>query len=364
MKIAWISYDFAEYCISQVNALAEHHSVFLALGVDAGRPLPLHVDERVDAHIFDRPRLRFPIRQIKEVARIVRRVRSFEPDIVHFQHGHFWFNFALRLIGEFPLIVTVHDPEQHEGDSESRKTPQALMKFGFRQADHLIVHGHDHIEKVASATGIQPGRVHFVPHVALGVSRCLPTVEEDANNVLFFGRIWGYKGLAYLIKAEPFVSRVIPDVRITIAGKGEDFEKYQKMMVHSEKFEIRNHWISDSDRSLLFQRAAVVALPYTSSSQSGVIPLAYQCGKPVIATNVGALPEYVVHGETGLIVPPGDENALADAIVFLLQNEPIRRKMGTAGRRKSREEWAPNVVADMTATIYKEMLKSRSFDAR
>ena len=92
------------------------------------------------------------------------------------------------------------------------------------------------------------------------------------------------------------------------------------MMVHPDRFLVYNHWISDTLQAELFHRASVVVLPYIEASQSGVIPCAYSCAKPVIATRTGSLPEMVEHGRTGYLVPPGDEKALADAMIDLLRN--------------------------------------------
>jgi glycosyltransferase involved in cell wall biosynthesis len=235
------------------------------------------------------------------------------------------------------------------------------MDLGYRRADRVIVHGRRHVETVRDKIGIPQHRIHFVPHVAIGdrVDFGVGTPEDD-NTVLFFGRIWGYKGLEYLIRAEPLISREIPAVRIIIAGKGEDFEKYRKLMVNPARFEVHDAWVTDGDRCGFFQRAAVVALPYISASQSGVIPIAFSHAKPVVATCVGALPEYVDHGRTGLLVPPRDERALAEAIVTLLKNRQKRHEMGVAGRRKLHDEWAPSVVVAATVDVYEHAIRDRA----
>ena len=74
-------------------------------------------------------------------ASLVRQIRAFQPDVIHFQQGHTWFNFALPLLKSIPLVITIHDPRHHVGDRASRITPQQIMDFGFRRADHVIVHG-------------------------------------------------------------------------------------------------------------------------------------------------------------------------------------------------------------------------------
>ena len=194
------------------------------------------------------------------------------------------------------------------------------MDFGYRRSDEVIVHGEQLKQVCVNDLHLPAERVHVIPHITLGNRNAQAHVQEQPNTILFFGRIWEYKGLEYLIKAEPLITARVPDARIVIAGRGEDFDCYRAMMVHPDRFTVYNEYVSDEKRAELFQQASVVALPYTDASQSGVIPVAYTFGKPVVATTVGGLPEAVDEGETGLLVPPRDERALADAILWLLDD--------------------------------------------
>jgi glycosyltransferase involved in cell wall biosynthesis len=96
----------------------------------------------------------------------------------------------------------------------------------------------------------------------------------------------------------------------------------------------------------------VVVLPYVEATQSGVIPVAYSFGKPVVATTVGGLPAQVDDGKTGYLVPPRDERALADAVVRLLCNRDLRRQLGANGKRKVTAECSPEIVARNTLAVY------------
>jgi glycosyltransferase involved in cell wall biosynthesis len=130
-------------------------------------------------------------------------------------------------------------------------------------------------------------------------------------------------------------------------------------MVHPERFTVYNDYIMDEQRDELFDEASVVVLPYTDASQSGVIPVAYIHSKPVVATRVGSLPDLVDEGQTGLLIPPRDEHALADAIIRLLRDPDLAHQMGDAGRRKLDNESAPSVVAERTKAVYEHALHRR-----
>jgi glycosyltransferase involved in cell wall biosynthesis len=138
-----------------------------------------------------------------------------------------------------------------------------------------------------------------------------------------------------------------------IAGQGEDFSRYARMMVHPERFIVHNEFISEQSTAEYFRRASIVVLPYIEASQSGVIPLAYSAGKPVVATNVGGLPEMVEHGRTGYVVNPRDPEQLADALVRLLLDSAMRRQMGVNAKNKIELECSPETIALKTVEVYR-----------
>jgi glycosyltransferase involved in cell wall biosynthesis len=215
-------------------------------------------------------------------------------------------------------------------------------------------------EIIIKELGIAEEIIHIVPLVERGDPTLQPDVVEEDNTVLFFGRIWEYKGLEYFIKAEPLVARQVPEARFVIAGRGDDLSPYERMMIHPENFIIYNEFVSYEKRAELFQQASVVVLPYIEATQSGVIPVAYTHGKPVIATEVGGLPAQIEHGQTGFLVPPRDEKALADKIVRLLRDKELRHRLGANARHKLESEWTAAAVAKKTMPVYEAAIRAVS----
>ena len=352
MRIAWITYDFEEYSVEHVNEMSKEHDVLLVMPKpEPGAPV-YAISDRVDHYSFDKPRLRQPLRQLRSVKHIRQRIAEFNPDVVHFQQGHLWLNSVLNKFREYPLVVTIHDPRHHAGDSVSKKTPQWVIDYGFRQANHAIVHGEALAEQVHNLFQFREDQIHVIPHVAMGKVVGQATVAQEPNNVLFFGRIWDYKGLEYLIAAAPLIAEQVPEVKIVIAGEGDDFTKYQASIGDSPLFDVQNRWIDDTERAEFFQRSSIVVLPYKEATQSGVVPVAYTYARAVVATSVGALAECVAHNETGLLVPTEDPRALADAIIELLTNPQRRDEMGEAGRQRMLDEASAEVVAAQTVKAY------------
>jgi glycosyltransferase involved in cell wall biosynthesis len=111
-----------------------------------------------------------------------------------------------------------------------------------------------------------------------------------------------------------------------------------------------------------YQRASVVALPYISAGPSGVLLDAYGFGKPVVASEVGGLPEYVQDGTTGILVPPADERELAAGIIHLLSDDELRRRMGDNAKR-----WIAELKQSIAARwleVYEQAMAFRPSTAR
>ena len=92
---------------------------------------------------------------------------------------------------------------------------------------------------------IPSNTVHVVPHVLIGEDNGQEKMPEDEPLILFFGRLWEYKGLKYLIRAEPSITARVSQAKIAIAGRGRDFNHYRQMMAHPERFITYNEYVSD-----------------------------------------------------------------------------------------------------------------------
>jgi glycosyltransferase involved in cell wall biosynthesis len=103
----------------------------------------------------------------------------------------------------------------------------------------------------------------------------------------------------------------------------------------------------------LFRGASVVTLPYVQASQSGVGSQAKAHGRPIVVTWTGELPRLVSDG-SGVVVPPSDPGALADATVALLTDAPRARKMGLAGARTAAGETSWSAIAATTLSAYRQ----------
>ncbi|MCC6456092.1 MAG: glycosyltransferase family 4 protein [Caldilineaceae bacterium] len=353
MRVLQIAFNSAELCVYIANALALESDVCLMLPRDQAEPCIKWLSPAVDFQPFDKPRLRQPWHQITLARTLLKRIDQFNPDVVHLQKGHLYFGLVLPYLRrKYPLVISIHDPRQHIGDKSSRRTPQPLMDFAYRQAHRVIAHNEQMKEMIVKELGIPQINIDVMPLIALGDPDAVQEVESEEKLVLFFGRIWAYKGLAHLIEAEPLITARVPGAKIVIAGQGDDLSPYRRMMVNPANFIVYNDWISNEQRADLFSRASVIVLPYIEATQSGVIPVAYTHAKPVVATSVGGLPTQVEEGHTGFLVPPGDVEALADRVVQLLQDKALSRQLGLNGKHKLDTEWSGPVLARQMVAVY------------
>ncbi|MBN1875834.1 MAG: glycosyltransferase family 4 protein [Anaerolineae bacterium] len=347
------------YPIQLANALTESCDVALLLPHNFPEKLLHGIKPEVRFETFHMPRVRYPT-NLWMMYQLSRRIAQFHPDVVHVTAWYPWLTLSRLFFRKFRMIATVHDVHRHPGDAETWPLPDVLYRWQWRGARHIIVHATTAKEELMREHAVAEKKISVIPIGAYDLyqQKGTATFPEQPHTILFFGRIWAYKGLQHLIEAEPIITREVPDAKIIIAGTGEPFERYEQMMINKDRFVVYNQRIPDEMVAELFQTAGLVVLPYLEASQSGVIPVAYAFGKPVVATTVGGIPDIVAHGETGYLVPPGDTASLAQAIIALLTHDEQRQAMGHKALEKSRTELSWADVARKTLGVYENVVHS------
>lgn len=341
------------YVSQLANALAEENEVVVIAptGVDQSNffldnvlLIELPLGNVIKNFIVNTLVITRPLNFIKAIHRI-------KPDVIHIQEPSLWWTFFLPFLSRYPLVFTIHDVHPHVG---SRKFDQIIgQKCIVHHSNDVIVHGQSAKKELLMKYPNLEKRCHVIPHGDYSFFLKYNTdVKTEKDTVLFFGSIRAYKGLEYLIEAIRIVSEKNPDIKLIIAGQG-DLSRYETAIrENADLFEIHNEYIINSEVAKFFQRASLVVLPYIEGTQTGIIPIAYAFKKPVIATNVGSIPEVVEHGKTGFIIRSRDSSALADVILQISQNETMRESMGNEAYNKMQSELSWKVVAKKTVNIY------------
>ncbi len=196
------------------------------------------------------------------------------------------------------------------------------------------------------------GIIHGVENVVID------GIVANRKKLLFFGNIDAYKGVDYLVDAFAVAKKNMPDLSLTIAGNGEISKRAMRKIKASE-INLINRYITDEEVRALFASHGLLVLPYTSATQSGVAAAALANGLPTVATNTGALPEQIIDGVNGKIVPPADSQALADAIIEMVEDENKFRQMAEAALKLGQTVYSWETIAERLLDDLNKLAQSK-----
>ena len=186
--------------------------------------------------------------------------------------------------------------------------------------------------------------------------------DED-KIILFVGRLTihnRYKGVDYLITALNKIRNENNNAKLVIVGQGELVSELKELakQLKLEKEVLFAISVSDEELPYYYATCDVFVLPSISGPENSPIVLfeAMASGKPAIASDLLGVRDIVINGKTGLLVPLKDSEALADAIIKVLNDEDLARKMGQNGRRLVEEKYTWEMAAEMTERVYNEVI--------
>lgn len=340
-KLLIFSLHFSEYSWHLFESLSKKVDATLFLYRDNARN-ELGADYEVLARqlglkvvTLERPKSLWGV--IKNANLLISAHRRTCPDIVHIQEAmRDELALALPLMFGSKKVLTVHDPEKHIGEERERfrfSRHRVYRKILRLSADIVVTHG-DYL--VSQLERIEPqlrGRVFSVPHGPLW-GGCIKK-EKDLKSsshkqspirLLFFGRIQEYKGLRSFISAVVELNRRSHDVVGVVAGRGPELDLLRNKIDSFGFFEVRDRFIPIEEVESLFRNSYLTVLPYIEGTQSGVAAMALGYACPVVCTSVGSLPELVIDGKNGTLVPPADLDALVAAIERLIVDADYYRQ--------------------------------------
>ena len=363
MRIALVALHFTEIAIELADAFSVKHDVLLIIDEAEkmrvfGKGEYFQISKKVCIRSIQHRTFRNP-KVILNIYSLMKWIKDFDPDIIHIQETpRIYLSIATYFWKKYPIILTTHDPVIHLG--EHKKKHHILARDVLRKrADSIIVHG-EYLRKIMENI-VKKKKIFIVPLGCYFIIRSTQykQTEEEENTVLFFGRINKYKGIGNLIKAEPYIKKEIPDIKIIIAGTGPDLDNYRIEIENNESYILYDWYIPTEMVAELFQKASVVVLPYIEATQSGVLTIAYAFGKPVVSTEVGSIPEVVENYKTGILVPPKNTEKLAKAIIYLLKNPNERIKMGIKALEKANLDLSWRNIAQKTIRVYQDTLNRK-----
>ena len=290
----------------------------------------------------------------------IRAIRRFRPDVLHLDDPDMSLRIAQNILElrRIPIVLNVHDPAPHSGETGWRK--RLARKLIFPHVRRFILHNETQVERFSYENSVARDRISVMKLGSYDIYRewAIKPVAQQECTVLFFGRLSPYKGLETLYEAMQKVAQRVAGVRLIIAGSpGLTYKPPPPpALSRGGVVEMRQSYIGNEELAELFQRATVVVCPYLDATQSGVVLTAYAFNRPVVASSVGGISEYVFDYQTGLTVPPGDSSALATALVELLTNADLRDRIQVGIESRKAREYSWDCVGQTALQIYEKAL--------
>jgi glycosyltransferase involved in cell wall biosynthesis len=290
--------------------------------------------------------------------RLAALIRAERPDIVHLHSrrgADLWGGIAARLAGT-PCVLSrrVDNPE-----------PRWQVALKYRLFDHVITIS-EGIRQVLLSEGLAGTRVSCV-RSAVDATPYLPPVDGAAFRHEFGlpsgSRVLGVvaqmiprKGHRYVIEAAAALRSTHPDVRVLFFGQGPLREKLETEVrerglsgiIHFTGFRADlPRWLGGLD---------ILAHPADMEGLGVSLLQASAAAVPIVTSRAGGLPEAVAEGESGVLIEPGDVAALTDALRRLLDDAPLRRRLGAAGRARILKDFSVDAMVDGNLAVYRQVL--------
>ena len=362
---------------------AERQLVALAKGLDRSRFLPLvfcltatgplaaDLEEAgIEAKCFGLRGLkvwRNPIRIARYLLALFTDLKKEEPEIVHglLFHAYILGTFAAK-IARVPIVIT---SRRSLGHFKAGK-PHSLLaeRLVNRMTDLIIANSEAVKQDVVRQEKVEPSKVRVVyngidPSLydvpadpALRASLGIP---EEAKVVGVIANLIHYKGHCFLLQAWQTVKQKIPGARLLLIGDGPLRGELEALVKELHLEEEVLFLGSRQDIPQLLALMDVAVLPSLEEGFPNAVLEAMAAGKPVVATNVGGVPEAIIHEETGFLVPPKDPKALADAIIRVLSDPELAMNMGKAGRDRVIREFSLDRMVRSIEQVYEELTQAK-----
>jgi glycosyltransferase involved in cell wall biosynthesis len=291
-------------------------------------------------------------------------LRQYAPDVIqaHDPHGMAMAATALAIVsnGRRPPLVATRRVDFHVArNSFSRwkySQVDCFVAITNAIADMLVGDGIPRHKIALVNEGVDVERIVALPVADVHEECYLPVGSPVVGNV---AALVPHKGQHYLIEAAALVVREVPDVRFVILGDGELREQLEREIKQKH---LERHVFLAGFRSNALELIKSFDVFVMSSITEGLctsIVDAMAASKCVVATEAGGIPEVVAHDQTGFLVPVRDPKALAERLVQVLKDEPLRRRMGEAGLARARARFTVERMVEETNAVYERLVDTR-----
>jgi glycosyltransferase involved in cell wall biosynthesis len=288
-------------------------------------------------------------------------LRRERPDIIYVQEYE-WGRFdVLVLFGKILGISVVAQYQGADGKYEGRGA--FIRRWAIRNACKLLcVNRNEYQRATGKYPGLDGGKLEILYHpvdsaqfypMDKGRAQAELGLPADRRYLLFVGRLHPHKGIPYLLEAHAKVQPEFPDTTLLLIGTGPLESELKSLVVQQGWQNVRfEGWVASKDKLRLYLGASEF-LTMSSLRESFCIAAteAMACGRPVLGTAVDGLLEQISDGENGFLVPPGDAEALAEKMAYLLENPERCVAMGKAARETFERRFSTIVIGPQLSQI-------------
>lgn len=303
-------------------------------------------------------------------------------DLVHFNEPHV-------ILGKpkIPTVCTLHSTQVNEiklklASAEMLKTKVDIKDLVLKGSigsifDFFTAHAVDEIicpssnlaALIRSYCFVDERRTHVIPN-GIDLELFNPAKYEDAssylkefgleggNYVLFVGRLSVLKGVQYAIEAFKGISKENPILKMVIVGRG-DFEESLRNLARGTRNIVFIGFVDSLKvKRILYENSLLVVVPSLYEALPMVVLEAMACGKALVASNVGGIPQLVIDGKNGFLAKPGDSQDIERLVSILCEDRRLRESMGALGREMIEKEFNVDQMVDRTLRVYESLLQS------
>jgi glycosyltransferase involved in cell wall biosynthesis len=257
---------------------------------------------------------------------------------------------AIGLAAGWRIVFHLHGGGfAHFHKEECGPVARAVIRFFLDRAAWIVVVSETWERWVRSVTSNR--RIACIPNpVALPATVC---ASRQHGLVVFSGRCEASKGIFDLLEAAGVLRAQVPGLRIECAGDGDlgKVQRYAQSMGMDARVKLRG-WLDKRAAADLLGRASAFVLPSYAEGLPMALLEAMAAGCPVVATRVGGIPDLVTDGVDGLLVPPGDPDALAAALLRVLRDRDFAQRLGNAARETIANRYAAGRSLERMECIY------------
>ena len=291
-------------------------------------------------------------------------------DIIHDVNGLGWGLAFMKGFG-IPVISTIHHPLTRDRDADLMMDkdfwglltsvlfyPLTMQRFVIKRLDRVITSSREGIDELNRALGVRKDKISVV-YNGMDVEGFRNTGEKrEEKLILFVGNTEDHKkSILFLLEA---LKGLPEDIRLTIVDEGPPLKKNAFQLVQKIGVQSRVKFTGKVDQKTLvslYSRATVLVMSSLYEGFGLPAAEAMACETPVVVTRAGALPE-VVDDSCGLLVEPGDSEALRDAIMTMLKDKKTRSRMGSSGRKRAEDNFSWPVAAANTLAVYNDVINT------